>query len=238
MRTSLSARHNNNVRAAVRSSARHDHGMSVMETLVMVAVIGLVAALALPWVARAMGAARIQSEQALAAPNKASEEAAFRALVRSVRLKVNGQAEQQTVSGDASVLTVFVEGGENLSCGKSGGPLSLQLLQDDDGARLLCQPEAVTIAAWPSAQAQFSYSRDGAGWTDRTDQVFPTQGATFERVDRSDDRPAPGLRTDQTGFLVKVDVRAGEGPKLSWIAHIEDDPNVPENAPPPAQDLR
>jgi type II secretory pathway pseudopilin PulG len=142
----------------------HEAGVSLIEALLMVAVLGIVAALALDVAQN--GANRAMSLATLSV-GRASAAAASDHFQRIVDNSAGPEAVRQ---GDAArvVIETVVSGPGRCRAWPASDRLELRVLREPGGVRLTCAgPRGEdTLARWENATAQFAYSADGRAWRD------------------------------------------------------------------------
>jgi type II secretory pathway pseudopilin PulG len=153
---------------SMRSRAS-ERGISLIETLVMLAVTSLVASIVLPLVARQWHASTILAARSIDLVERAGAERAFRQIVRAALVSEDGSA---FVRGDGSALQLQVVADQSTVCGAGPGVVrvTLQIERRAGMAKLICLTGAkrTELAEWRGADVGLSYSRDavtwGAGW--------------------------------------------------------------------------
>lgn len=203
-----------------------EHGLSLIEALVMVTITALLALLLLPLVSSAAGRNFGRAATALNAADAANAANQFRALMRAASQARGGRGGG--LEGDANTLIISPALEVATACADAGGgfPVRLKLEQRSSGQALVCESASgrSDILSWSEGAGAFSYSEDGVAW----------RGA-WSDADESHRLGRGAAPPTRRAPLVRFAITTRQGEALNWIeragaAEIADqtiDPSAP-----------
>ncbi len=179
----------------LNSGRARERGLSIIEALVIVTVTAMLALLLLPLASRAAGRNFALAEGSLDAADAGNAETQFRALLHGAAQQPHGAP---SLHGQPDSVTMFPALAAATACARAGASASvrLRIVQRGDGGWLACESDGrrTEVMAWSVGEARFSYSDDGATWTNRWSQPARPMGDTTMLV-----RAAPLVRFDFVG---------------------------------------
>lgn len=150
--------------ATAREPRAGEHGLSLIEALVIVTVTALLALILLPLASGAAGRNFARANRAIAAAEAGTAEHAFRALLRSAV-----QDEAAPSNGSAMAFEFVAGPDQNVACVQAGAPRPVRFTvsSGEGGGALYCEADGrrAVLLQWPQGQGRFSYSADGVAWT-------------------------------------------------------------------------
>ena len=186
-------------------------GFTLLETLVMLAVSAMVAALIIPMSGRGMRDNSRLADHALLSVDRATSETAYRNLLRQAVPPIEARAgsiPDSNLVGNARSLRFPVESVQRQLCpGVIGyAVVRLRVQKVAKGGKLLCESMAGSyqLLEWKSGEASFSYSSDGMKWAD----AWPVPTRRYERPSATP--------------IVRMSLRRGSENQLLWLERAGD----------------
>jgi hypothetical protein len=180
----------------------NEHGLSIIEALVIVTVTAMLALLLLPMASRAGGRNFALAERGLDAADAARGEREFRALLHAAEQQPGGTP---SFSGTAESATFYPALAAPVACAEAGASVGVRvrIVRRGAGGRLLCQSarRELDLLTWAAGEARFSYSDDGIRWSNAWADARPAARGAAVQV-----RTAP---------LVKFELAGVDG--LAWV---------------------
>lgn len=184
-----------------------EHGLSLIEALVMLAVSAMIALLLLPMTGRTLLANYTRAESSMDAASRARGEEQFRALLHAaVQPRPENGLPKSTLAGDARALVITLEAAQPVACAPARGhaEVTLRIIAAGAGGRMVCEADGVqaSLLEWSSGVGAFAFSQDGEGWRG---QWPATVGADASEVAWV---AAP---------LARFTLTTSDQPQLAWI---------------------
>jgi type II secretory pathway pseudopilin PulG len=197
---------------ADRTALAPESGFTLVETLVMLAVSALIAALVIPLSGQGVRDNFRLADRALLSGDYSSSETHYRLLLRQAApplMQADGSIDDASLVGISTSLRFPVESEQAEPCSGVAGYAVVRLLVERKakGGRLVCDSAggSYQLLEWSGGEASFSYSGDGAEWF----ETWPirTKGVLFD----------PGEPP-----LVRLSLRQGRRTRLLWVERAGD----------------
>lgn len=191
---------------------KSEHGLSLLEALVVITLTALLAFLLLPLVARSSARDFDLADRSLSAAEASAAEVEFRALVSKASQQPMVAATSGNVEGRADQFAFVPALREGIACARAGGSglIRLTIQQNGPSGRLVCESseEHRILLAWKSGQAAFAYSVEGANWSDHWQEQV--HGRTSAR--------GGVLANTRLAPLVRFHLSLSASRSLTWLA--------------------
>lgn len=167
--------------SAIPSSRRGEQGVSLIEALIMLAIVAIATALLMPVLGQSVRRTFGMSDAATERLNQSLAEETMRVVFTSASRALDGERSQ--ISGSERQLRLYTEGGVDHPCAETNGVVRFFIRQDARGSTLSCvtadrdRQHSLIFAAGQSLT--FSYSVDGVDWA----SSWPTDRARGDAGD-------------------------------------------------------